>query len=432
MLIATSPRLSSDQGKNSTEDPYPVEVDCMSSKCDSGISSDKTGDLTYEEHSKHIVNTQSPYEHATDRIETKQSKVLSHNQRKIHAESSIYHNSVKPKTMQSDTQNQAKHAKESQGEEFIYYIQHAEAVSEELDSSLETAVQKDDVLQNSSVKSEESTERTLAGQSEELHCQIQMPTVQSRLCNPLQSQTVQSKYHTNHLQMSTLKSDKSYDILTLQSENPFKSTAPSKEAFTSVRAVNIQSEECITSSHSETVQSEEALKSFMTAILQSEEPCSSIQMSDALSAERTDCLQAENTHLEESCNLGIVTDQPEVQSKQFDPLGNASSNQSVDLYDSEIAQTTILEGHEAFYQPMQVNTFKVDFHHLMKTTEDQADFTVYSGQRSSTKFAEPYNVKQTSTVESEEMYLSCDIHWSDSVTANKVAVEGDLSIIKQK
>lgn len=418
MLIATSPRLSSDQGKNSTEDAYPVDVDCMSSKCDSGISSDKT----YEEHSKHIVNTQSPYEHATDRIKTKQSKELSPNQRKINAESSVYRSSVKPKTIQADTQNQAKPAKESQDEEFIYYIQHAEASSEELDSSLEMAIQKDGVLRNSSVKSEESTERTLATQSEELHCPIQMPTVQSRLCNPLQSPTVQSKYHTNHLQMSTLKSDKSYDILTLHSDDPFKSpdiaTVTSKEPFTSVHAVNIQSEECITSSHSETARSEEALKSFNTAVLQSEEPCSSIQMPDVLSVKPTDCLQTANIHLEESCNLGIVMDQPEelnrllqtVQSKDFD------------------------QGHEVLYQPMQPTTFKADYHHLMKTTEDQADFTVYSGQRSSTNFAEPYNDKQASTVESEKIYLSCDIHWTDSVTANKVAVEGDLmaSIIKQK
>lgn len=413
MLIATSPRLSSDQGKNSTEDAYPVEVDRMSSKYDSGLSSDKTGDMTYEEHSKHIVNIHTPYGHATDRIKTKQPKVLSHNQRKTNAESSIYHSSVKPKTMQSDTQNQAKQAKESQSEEFIYYIQHAEASSEELDSSLETAVQK-----NGDGKSEGSTERTLAGQSEEL----QMPTVQSRLCYPLQSPTIQSKYHTNHLQMSTLKSDKSYDLLTLQPNNPFKSpdiaTVTSNEPFTSVHAVNIQSEEFITSSHSETVRSEEALKSFKTAVLQSEEPCSPIKMPDVLTVKPTDCLQTENIHLEESCNLGIVMDQPEelnrllqaVQSKEFD------------------------QGHEVLYQPMQATIFKADCHHLMKTTEDQADLTVYSGHRSSTKFAEPYNDKQTSTVESEKIYLSCDIPWSDSVTANKVAVEGDLiaSIIKQK
>uniref|UniRef100_A0A3B4WMV1 Ig-like domain-containing protein n=1 Tax=Seriola lalandi dorsalis TaxID=1841481 RepID=A0A3B4WMV1_SERLL len=61
----------------------------------------------------------------------------------------------------------------------------------------------------------------------------------------------------------------------------------------------------------------------------------------------------------------------------------------------------------------------------MEATEDQVDSTVNSGQRSSTQCAEPYYIKQASTVQSEEIYLSrtCDSHWSDSVTANKVAVE---------
>lgn len=296
MLIATSPRLSSDQEKKSTEDACPVEVDCMSSKCNSGTSGGKRGDMTYEEHSRHIPNSQSTYEHMTDRITTKQQKELSDNQRTINAQSSIYYNSIKPTIMQSDIQNHTKQAKESQGEEFIYYIQHAEAPSEELDSSLETAVQTDDFcnfLQTATVQSEESTQRTLNVQSEALHRSIQMPTVQSELGNPLQSPTAQSNHYTNHLQISTLKSDKSCNTLkTLQSEEHFKSPD----------TVTVQSEELFTSSHTATVQSEEPFKSLKTETVQSEELCSSIQMPDVLSVKPFDCLQTENVHSEGPCN----------------------------------------------------------------------------------------------------------------------------------
>lgn len=456
MLIATSPRLSSDQEKKSTEDACPVEVDCMSSKCNSGTSGGKRGDMTCEEHSRHIPNSQSTYEHMTDRITTKQPKELSDNQRTINAQSSVYYNSIKPTIMQSDIQNHTTQAKESQGEEFIYYIQHAEAPSEELDSSLETAVQTDDFcnfLQTATVQSEESTQRTLTVQSEALHRSTQMPTVQSELGNPLQSPTAQSKHYTNHLQISTLKSDKSCNtVKTLQSEEPFKSSD----------IVTVQSEELFTSSRTAPVQSEEPFKSLKTAIVQSEELCSSIQMPDVLSVKPFDCLQTENVHSEGPCDsLWTATDQQElnrplqtstVQSEELGHLPNTPSHQSLDLYNSKMAQTVQLGDHynlrqsalddfyhpgqavtshsEVLYPSMQAKTAQAKCHHPTKATEDQADGTVNSGQRSPTQFAEAYYVKQASTVESEEIYLSCDIHWSDSVTANKVAVEGDLMTTK--
>lgn len=443
MLIATSPRLSSDQEKKSTEDACPVEVDCMSSKCNSGTSGGKRGDMTYEEHSRHMPNSQSTYEHLTDRITTKQRKELSDNQRTINAQSSVYYNSIQPTIMQSDIQNHTKQAKESQGEELIYYIQHAEASSEELDSSLETAVQTDDFcnfLQTATVQSEESTQRTLTVQSEALHCSIQSPTAQS-------------KHQTNHLQISTLKSDKSCNMLkTLQSKEPFKSPD----------IVTVQSEELFTSSHTATVQSEEPFKSLKTAIVQSEELCSSIQMPDVLSVKPFDCLLTENVHSEGPCNsLWTATDQQEelnrplqtstVQSEELGHLPNTPSHQSLDLYNSKTTTVqrrdhynlrqsalddfyhtgqAVTSHSEVLYPFMQATTAQAKCHHPTKATEDQADGTVNSGQTSPTQSAEAYYVKQASTVESEEIYLSCDIHWNDSVTANKVAVEGDLMTTK--
>lgn len=447
--------------------------------------------MTCEELSRHIPNSQSTYKYVTDRITTKRPKELSDNQQAINARSPVYYNAIKPTIMQTDIQHHTKQATESQGEEFVYYIQHAEAPSEKLDSSLDTAVQADEfcnLLQTATDESEESTLRTPTDQSEALHRSIQIGRP-----------TAQSKHHTNHLEISTEKSDKFCNPLkTLQSEEPFKSThiatvktkkpstpsqtvtvqskepfkslktaiVQSEEPITSSHAVTVQSEELFTSSHTATVQSEEPFKS-MTAIVQSDELCGSFQMSDALSVKPFDGLQTEHIHSEGHCNsLRTATDQPEelnrprqtspVQSKELDDLPNTPSFQSLDSYNSKAAQTVQFGDHynlqqcaldnlyhtgqaapshsEVLYQSMQAITAPAKCHQPMTPTEDQADGIVNSGQRSSTQFAESYNVEETSTAESEEIYLSCDIHWSDSVTANKVAVEGDLmaSIIKQK
>ncbi|XP_044072892.1 obscurin isoform X3 [Siniperca chuatsi] len=469
---ATSPRLSSDQEKKkSTEEAYPVDVDCMASKCNSGIFGGKGGDTqTNEEHSRHLPTSQSTNEYMTDWITTKQPKELSNNQQTINVQSPVYCKSVKPTIMKSDTHHHTKQPTESQGEEFIYYIQHAEASSEELDSSLQTAVQTDEFcnfLQTATVESEESTHKTLTVQSEELHGSIQMLTVQSELGNPLQTFTAQSEHLTNHLQISTVNSDTSCNSLktaTIQSEEPFNSshtaTIQSEEPFKSSHTATVQSEEPFTSLYIASVQSEEPLKSLQTAIVQSEELCGSIQMPAVLSGKLLDCLQTETVHSEGPCNpLWTATDQSEelnrplqtstVQSEKLGDLPNSASLQTLDLYNSKEAETVqpgeqynlqsacvrlddlchtgpaVPNHSEVLCQSLQATTVQPGHHHTMKATEDQVDSTVNSGQRSSTQFAEPYYVKQTSTVQSEEIYLSrtCDSHWSDSVTANKVAVE---------
>lgn len=472
MLIATSPRLSSDQErKKSAEEAYPVEVDCMSSKCDSDIFCGKRGDTeTYEEHSRNIPYSQSTDERMTDRITTKQPEELSDYQQTINAQSPFYHNYVKPTIMQSEIQHHTKQPTESQGEEFIYYIQHAEAPSEELDSFLQTAVPTNDLcnlLQAATVESEESTLKTLIVGSEELHGSTEMPTVQSELGNPPQISTAQSDHLTNHLQIPTVISDKFCNTLqtaSLESEEPFKSshtvTVQSEEPFTSSYASTVQSEEPLKSLKTALVQSEDTLKSLKTAAVQSEEFCSVIQMPAVLSEKPLDCLQTKTIHLVEPCySLWTTTDQSEelnrplqtstIQSERLGDLLITASIQPLDLYHSKEAQTTqvrdrleqsalddlyrtgqaIPNHSKVQYQSMQATTVQAKCHHTMKATEDKVDSTVNSGQRSSTQSAQPYYVKQTSTVQSEEIYLSrtCDSHWSDSVTANKVAVEGDLN-----
>lgn len=467
MLIATSPRLSSDQEKKkSIEEAYPVEVDCMSSKCDSDIFCDKRGDTeTYEEHSRNIPYSQSTDERMTDWITAKQPEELSDNQQTINAQSPFYSNYVKTTIMQSEIQPHTKQPTESQGEEFIYYIQHAEAPSEELDSFQQTAVPTEDLcnlLQTATVESEESTHKTLVIGSEELHGSIQMPNVQWELGNPPQISTAQSDHLTNHLQIPTVISDKFCNHLktaSLESEGPFKSshivTVQSEEPFTSSYASTVQSEEPLKSLKAAPVQSEDTLKSLKTAAVQSEEFCSAIQMPAVLSEKPLDCLQTKTIHLVEPCySLWTTTEQSEelnrpLQTERLGDLPITASIQSLDLYHSKEAQPVqvrdrleqsalddlyhtgqaIPNHSEVQYQSMHTTTVQAKCHHTMKATEDTVDSTVNSGQRSSTQSAQPYYVKQTSTVQSEVIYLSrtCDSHWSDSVTANKVAVEGDLN-----
>lgn len=469
MLIATSPRLSSDQEKKkSTEEACPVEVVCVSSKRNSGIFCEKRGNTqTYEEHSWNIPNSLSTFENRTDRITNKHPKELSDSHRTINAQSQVYSNSLKPTVMQVDMQHHTNQPTESQGEEFIYYIQHAETPSAELDSSLKTVVLKDDLcsfLQTATVESEESALKTLTVQSAEPHVSIQMPTVQSEQGNPLQTSTAQSERLTNHLQISTGQSDTFCDSLktaTLESDEPFMSShveiVQPETSFKSSQTASVQSEEPFASLFAAIVQSEEPSKSLKTAVVQSEELCSSTRTTAVLSEEALDCLQIETVHSEGPCDsLWTPTDQPEElnrplltstdQSKKLSDSSNTTSLQSVAFYEPKVAETDnglqqsalddlyhtgqAAPNHsQVLYQPMQGTTVQADCHHTVKATEDRVDNKVNAGQRSSTQFEEPYYVKQASTVQSEEIYLSrtCDSHWSDRVTANKVAVEGDLN-----
>lgn len=442
MLIATPPRLSSDQEKNkSTEEAYPVDVERISSKRNADIFGSKRGDIqTYEEHSRQMTTPQSSYEYMTDWITTKQPNELCDSQQTINANSPVYSNSVRPTIMKSDTQVDTKQPTESQGEEFIYYIQHAETPSEQLVASLKTAVQSDEfcnILQTATVESEEANLKTITAQSEELHRSVQMAAVLSELDNPLQASSAKSGYITNHLKISAVKSDEFCD---------------------SVKTAALQTEEPCKSLQSTTLQSGELFKSLLSAKGQAEELHNPTQMPALLSEKPLDCSQTEPFHSEEPFNsLRTAMDQSEelnrllqtstVQSEKFCDLRDTASLQSVELYKSEKAETVQPEGQYSLLQsafaklddpchtaqavlnqsvvPMQATTVQADCHHMMETTQDQADNTL----NSSTQFSEPCDVKRASTVQSEEIYLSrtYDSHWDDYVTANKVAVEGDLN-----
>ncbi|XP_067371933.1 obscurin isoform X1 [Channa argus] len=439
---ATSPRLSSDQEKSkSTEEAYPVEVDCTSSKCNSGILGGKRGDTqTSEEHSSHLPTSQSTYEYMTDWVTAKHPKDLSDKLQTINGQSQV-HCSSADSVMQSHTHYDTKHPTQSQGEVFIHYKQHAEAPAEEFDNFLQTD-EFCNFRQTATVESEESTPKTLTPQSEEFHSSMQLPTQQSVIGEPLQISTAQSGQLVNHLEISSVKSDKFC--------NPLKNvTLQSMEPCLTLHFPNVQKEEPITSSHTTTVQSKKPFKSIQTAIVQSEKLCSSTQMAAVLSEKPLDCLQPKTVNSEGLCNsLWTATDQSEelsrpVDSKKVTDFPSTTLPQSLDLYKSKDTATVQLGEHynlkqSAFIrlddlchtgqtahdnsnvlsQSMQATAIQPKCPDIMETTEDQVNNKLFSEERTL------YN-KQASTVQSEETYLSrtCDSHWSDSVTANKVAVK---------
>lgn len=288
MLIATSPRLSSDQEKKSSEDPYPVDVDYNSSKCNYGISSGKSGDMEFEEHSRQIP-PESAFKYLTERIKTKE---LFHNHSTMNAQSPVYSNTVKSTTKQNDIQHHKKQATESQGEDFIYYVQYAEAPSEEHDTSLETSAKTDEFrsfLQTANFESDEATPRTLNASPVPQHS-VQITSVESELGNSLQSSNAKLKHQTQSLQIPMRKSDKlCHPIKPLQLDellepSPIANTQK-EEPFASSQSVAFKSQENVTSSlvlSSQIVQSHEnvtssRVTSSQPVTLPSDEPLMSLQ-----------------------------------------------------------------------------------------------------------------------------------------------------------
>uniref|UniRef100_A0AAQ4RGP5 Obscurin-like protein 1 n=1 Tax=Gasterosteus aculeatus aculeatus TaxID=481459 RepID=A0AAQ4RGP5_GASAC len=585
---ATSPRLSSDQEKKSTEEAYQVEVDCMSPKCHSGTICGNRGETqTGGQHSRLMPTSQSTYECMTDWMTTEPPTELPNNQHTTNTQSPVYSNSVKPTIIQSDTNHHTNKTTESQGEEFIYYLQHAKAPTEELDNSLET--EELCTLQTAAVESEESAVKNLNVQSEKMKYLIEMPSVQSELGSPLHLLTIQSQHTStvesnkscNSLKNESLQSQDLFQSVhtaagqseeppmfsrtaTVQSEGLCSSTLMpavvsknifdclqtehkhSEQPFKTFRTANVQSEEPCKFSQQETVQAGEPCKFSHNATVKSEELGSSTQMIAVMSKKLLDCVQTETFQSEEPCNsFRVATAQSKDPSKSsqrvpaqssqtatvkpgegfkpscsetvqsednFKSLKSAmvqskelfsstqmpavlseeridcsqmeivnsegsitsiwsATNQSVELNRNQ--QTTNAHSEEltalrntvypqlldsknagrrhhnlqqltyagsddlhhtgqiapnnteGLYQSNHAQPGHTECHHTMKASEDQIDPRVTAWQRSSIQCAEPHCIKQASTAQSEEIYLSrtCDNHWSESVTANKVAVE---------
>ncbi|KAG7502172.1 obscurin-like isoform X1 [Solea senegalensis] len=326
-------------------------------------------------------------------------------------------------------------------------------------------------------KEPNTSSHTTAIQSEELYTASHTADVQS-----------EEPYTSSHI--TAVHSEEpytsSYDAA-FQSKEPNTSShttaIQSEELYTASHTADVQSEELYTSSHTASVQSEELFEFLNAAAIQSEEPlssshtaavqsdelcfttsnikvtkteklCNSAEVPAVMSEKLLDCLQMETVSLE-SPSLWTATNQSEelnmplqtltdwsekvsVFPKDISPQsGHMCNSKKVDpiqtkdhykLQQLAHVRQSDLPGHlEEMYPSMQDSTVQTACHHSMEATED---CTVNSGQRSS-KFAEPYQTKQVSAVQPEESYLSrtCDSHWIDSFTANKVAVGGDLNAL---
>ncbi|XP_047193057.1 uncharacterized protein LOC118320565 isoform X3 [Scophthalmus maximus] len=413
---ATSPRLSSVQEKiKSTEEANPVEVICISSKCNSGIFGGKRGDTqTSEDHSRPMPTSQSTYEYTPDWIKTEQPTELSDSQQTINRHPPVHRCSTKS-IIQSDTHHHTRKSTESQGEEIIFYIQHAEGPSEECDDSLQTDVQTDEFcncLQTAAVG--------------ELHCSMQTSTVQSELGSPAQDSTTQSEHLSNKFRISTVKSDElcnTSESAAPQSEEPFTSfhtaTVQSEKPFKSLQCAITQSEEPFTSLHSETVQSKDAFKSKHTATVQSEDPFTSLHTETAQSKEPFTSLHTPTVQSEESLtSLHTATVQSE------DPFASLHT-ETVQSKDAFTSIHTLTDQSEDPCTSLHTATAqsKDPFTHLHAATVESENPFKYL-QCVKTQSEEPFTPSCTAIVQSEEPFTSlytATVQSEDSFTSLRIS-----------
>lgn len=472
MLIATSPRLCSDQEKNSNEEvDSPIEVDCMSSKCIYDNCVGKRGEVMKEEQSWLVQNSQPAHDFMTDRITTKWPREFINSQK-----TNVSKNPVEPKLMQLDIPSPTQQAREFEGEEFLYYTQPAKAPSEELYNSLKTDVQNDlgNFLQSVTVKSDESSLITPTVQPGARQHLLKLPDVSSILGNAFQKPSAQSPDYIGHSPVSVSTSDKLHTFKTVQLsetvKSPIKATFQSEGSWKPSYAGNTPSDGHPALEHSAVLHLEGTPKSSHVVSGQSmtsshtdnlDEFCSLAEICDVRSVKDLQHLQDKSVKSDGQCDtLYTEKEQPEdvctssntsaVQSKEYGYLSNAPSSHTVKSCASTMAQPVQIEDHFNLQPPVTDETrqakscsSKVPYQSLKakaecpqstKALEKHQDCAMEPTRKSPTQFAESYSAEQASTGNSEEIYLSCGSHWSDSVTANKVAVEGDLmaSIIKVK
>lgn len=418
----------------------------------------------------------------TDRITTNLPSEFSHPKKP----NDVSKNTVKAKSMQLDIKPATQQVPEFQGEEFLYYTQPAKAPSEELPNPLKTGVRSDlgNFLQSAPVKSDESTLITPTVQSEALQqCLLKLPEVPSVLGNPSQRPSDQSLDFIGHVPVSASKLDKLHTIKPVQLsetvKSPIKATfqsewsrEPSYAAITSSDGLSglehttalhsegtfshIVTGQSLPSSHTTGDQTEVPFESLRMDVVNLDAICSLAEKYDVWSVKDVQRLQVQSIKSAGDCDsLRTAKDQPEdvlssphtsvIHSKDYGCLSNAPSCQTVKLCASKMAQSVqtedssdlqsaavddLIETRQAMSchsnVPHQSRQAREACPTTTKATAHQEDCTAEPTTKLAAQFAESYNAKQASTGDSEEIYLSCGSHWSDSVTANKVAVEGDL------
>lgn len=435
-----------------------------------------------------MQKAQPAYEFMTDTITTQLPRELINPQKT----KDVSKNSVTTKLMHLDKPSVSQRARELEGEEFLDYLQPAK---EEVHNSLKTDVQSEagNFLQSATVKSDESSLITPIAQSGGLQHLFKLPDVLSVHANPSQKPSVQSLDNTGHIPGSASKSDELHVLRTVQLSktmtSPIKATFQSEGSWKPCCNSNLSSGELSasdhstalhsegtrrsthavtgqspSSSHTDSVQTEVPFGSSRRDIVNSEEFCRLAVVCDVQSVKDLQKLQDKSIKTDGHCDsFNTAKDQQEEViilpntstdlSEEHGDFPSATSNQTMKSCAVKMAQTVQIEDHldqqlpvmddlietrramSCYSQvPYQSLEAKAEWPQTTKVSENYEDCPADATRNLHTQFAESFNAKQASTGNSEEIYLSCGSHWSDRVTANKVAVEGDFmaSIIKVK
>lgn len=430
-----------------------------------------------EEQSWLVKNAQPAFEVMTDMVTTKPLREMINPQKT----KDVSENSVKPKLLQLDKPSVSQQAREMEGEEFLDYLQPAKAPSEELHISLKTDVQSElgNILQSATVKSHKSPLTTSNVQPGALQHLLKLQDVLSVHANPSQRPSAQSLEYQRHFPGSVSKSDKLHTVKTVQLSktmtSPIEATFQSEGSWKPCRNVNTSPHELSASDHTAVPQSEGTQRSAHTATGQitSSSHTDSVQTKVPFQSSRRDIANLvqpvknlqqlqEKSMSDGHCNsfrtgkdqqedVIILSNTSADQSEEHGDFCNTTPRQTMKPCAYKMAQTVPVEDH--FSQPPpamddlietrqalcccskvpnQPLEAKAEWPQTTKATENYEDCTADPRRILATQFAESFSAEQASTGNSDEIYLSCGSHWSDRVTANKVAVEGDLmaSIIK--
>lgn len=212
-----------------------------------------------------------------------------------------------------------------------------------------------------------------------------------------------------------------------------------------------QREEFVKSSN---ITPEEDSKSIQATTVQSVRDYGSVQALAVLPEKRVNCSSSESLlFVRPNCYLRTSTDQSEELNitkhssvtLSEDLLGGKSSDvcPNNETFQSEhLTTTSLVRLEDLSYTGQTISnsellcllnkekTVQQEHDQNMEPAENRMDQSVNPGEGSTICFPDVYETKKTSTQsESERSYPSRthDSHWSDSVTANKVAVEGDFN-----
>ncbi|XP_054643859.1 obscurin-like protein 1 isoform X16 [Dunckerocampus dactyliophorus] len=409
---AKLPRFASEQEKKTSTQGACFEK-CLFSKHKSGIFNNKSGDsVTYEEHSRHKT-TLPALENTTEWISTKDQK--EHNQRRVNTEFPSDCSSVKPSTMKHDIYHHTKHFTESQGEKSFSHIQETEdpQISEQLITSLQTAVPSEVCNFLRSVESEDNNHKIVTGQLEEHHSSAQT-AVLSELGNHQKTSNLRPKPFINDLEPATVSLDRFY----ISEKSPH-----SKKLFSSLQSATFQAEERYNSTEMPVIMTNR-LNCIQTATLYSDNPSDLIQpdfyQSEDVNSQLGSSTVSSTTSNApgSSCCLELYDSQcPEI----MQPKGN-SNCQTSSVKPEEISQAE-QAGCTQQYPTLLKTTVQTDCHHNTDAAKDQICSTLNSGKGSSWLFSGSACSKQTSHVQSDESYPTGTFDSHNIVAANKVAVE---------